>query len=113
MRYEKLKLKLNEITLIKFSILILILLIVSKFFLTNTNQLINFSYADKVYNKKIHNLENKERDWGPVFYKAYAEINKSSKKIIIFKVIEFMSLFSLILMIFSIYKKLDFEDRNF
>ena len=113
MRYEKFKLKLNEITLIKFSILILILLIVSKFFLTNNNQLINFSYADKIYNKKIYNLENNERDWGPVFYKAYAEINKSSKKIIIFKIIEFICLFLLILIIFSIYKKLNYDDLNY
>jgi hypothetical protein len=105
--------KLNEINLIKFSVVILILLIVSKFFLTNTNQLINFSYADKVYNKKINNLENKERDWGPVFYKAYAEINESSKKIIIFKIVEFTCLFLSILVIFSIYKKLDFEDINY
>ena len=111
MRYENFKL--NKINLIKFSILILILLIVSKFFLTNTNQLNNFSYADKVYNKKIYNLENKERDWGPLFYKAYTEINKSSKKIIIFKIIEFICLSLLILIFFSIYKKLDFEDLNY
>ena len=102
MRYENFKL--NKINLIKFSILILILLIVSKFFLTNTNQLNNFSYADKVYNKKIYNLENKERDWGPLFYKAYTEINKSSKKIIIFKIIEFICL-SLLILIFFLFIK--------
>ena len=44
------------------------------------------------------------RETGPLFYKAYTEINKSSKKIIIFKIIEFICLSLLILIFFSFIK---------
>lgn len=108
--YQIRKIKFSKIITLFFFVLIFF-----KFFYLNNEQVLSKSYADQIFNKKIQNQENiteKTRQWGPIFYSSYKLLNENEHKVIVYKIIEFVSLILIIFLIFFIYKKIHINKNS-